>query len=154
MIEPLKSTILKLFSSTRINLLHNHLLDETETLSSTATNLKRKLDKMELELARPPKPMLKKQIIARYEKLPKMGRPIELEVPMNNNKSVAAQNDDKEVLKTPKQLTASTKEKFKSTKSKSESKLSPSKEQKLKYSRSNGIKQQRKIKKVSHSLIF
>ena len=125
------------------------MLDETETLSSTATNLKRKLDKMELELARPPKPMLKKQIIARYEKLPKMGRPIELEVPMNNNKSVAAQNDDNQVLKTP----ASIKVKFKSTKSKSKSKLSPSKEQKLKYSRSNGIKQQRKIKKVSHSLI-
>jgi len=121
------------------------LLDETEALSSAATDLKRKLDKMELELARPPKPMLKKQIIARYEKLPKMGRPIELEVPMNNNKSVAAQNDDKEVLKTPKQLTASTKTKFKSTGSKSQ--------QKLKYSRTNGIKQQRKIKKVSYSLI-
>ena len=72
---------------------------------------------------------------------------------MNNNKSVTAQNDEYQVLKTPKQLTASTKEKFKSTKSKSESKLSPSKEQKLKYSRSNGIKQQRKIKKVSHSFI-
>ena len=129
------------------------MLDETEKLSSIATDLKRKLDKMELELARPPRPMMKKQILARYEKLPKMGRPTELKsmvpINVNNNKLVAAQNNDKQVLKTP----VLTKTKLKPTETKSESKRSPSKEQKSKYARSNGIKQHRKIKKVSDFLI-
>ena len=110
---------------------------------------------MELELARPPKPMWKKQIIARYEKLPKMGRSTQLTVPrnVNNNKLVAAHNDQHEILKKPKQLTVSVKTKLKPTEYKSESKRSPSKQQKLKYSHANGDKRQRKIKKVSHYLV-
>ena len=130
------------------------MLDETEKLSSIATDLKRKLDNMELELARPPKPMWKKQIIARYEKLPKMGRSTQLTVPrnVNNNKLVAAHNDQQEVLKKPKQLTVSVKTKLKPTEYKSESKRSPSKHQKSKFSHANGDKRQRKIKKVSHYL--
>ena len=110
---------------------------------------------MELELARPPKPMWKKQIIARYEKLPKMGRSAQLPVPknVNNNKLIASHNDQQEILKKPKQQAVSAKTKLKPTEYKSETKRSPSKQQKPKFSHANGDKRQRKIKKVSHYLI-
>ena len=139
--------------SIRVNLLHNHLLDETEKMSSIALNLKRKLENIEFELARPPRPMLKKRILARYEKLPKMGRTKEAEVTVpisvNNNKS-PVKNDRLEIPKKREQST------YVSAKTKSKSKLSEksSKKSKEKYSRLDGIDRQHKIKKVSHTLIL
>ena len=141
------STLVKNFFSTRVNILHNHLLDETEKTSSIVSDLKRKLDKIELQLARPPilvhRPMKKKHILARYEKLSKMGQ-----TSVNNNTTAEAKHDQLRVPK-KRELPAcvSTKIKFESVNSKSKSKLSTSKKPKEKYSR-NGIK------KVSHSLIL
>ena len=135
--------------SIRVNLLHNHLLDETEKMSSMALDLKRKLDNIEFELARPPRPMLKKRILARYEKLPKMGRSKEAEVvpiSVNNNKSPLVKND-----RLPKNREQST---YVSTNSKSELSQKSSKKSKEKYSRLDGIDRQHKIKKVSHTLIL
>ena len=138
-------TLVKNFFSTRVNILHNHLLDETEKTSSIVSDLKRKLDKMELELARPPRPMKKKHILARYEKLSKMGRAKEpvvtVQTSVNNNTTVEAKHDQLRVPK-KRELPACV-----STKIKFESENSKSKKPKRKYSR-NGIK------KVRHSLIL
>ena len=130
------STLVKNFFSTRVNILHNHLLDETEKTSSIVSDLKRKLDKMELELARPLRPMKKKHILARYEKLSKMGQ-----TSVNNNTTAEAKHDQLRVPK-KRELPACV-----ATKIKLESENSKSKKPKEKYSR-NGIK------KVSHSLIL